>query len=137
MIGLVRQSAPAEAYFESGSAWATPKAPEEGLRALGFQPLSRVNSASMQVNWLAPRTDRAYALADTWVGAGAAVVGRWALREARGVVDLVRVGRGVALGFWVGFARLALGGFLLFLGAGDFRSTCIFAAVEVGAAVGT
>jgi hypothetical protein len=46
------QSEPALDIFEPGKAWGMPYAPELGLLAYTFQPLSRFHSESRHENWL-------------------------------------------------------------------------------------
>src|SRR5690625_5064461 len=54
VAGFVRQSLPALAIFEPGSAWGMPYAPEEGFEAEGFQPLSRCQRLFKQDHWSSP-----------------------------------------------------------------------------------
>src|SRR5215831_7956070 len=85
VAGLVCQSAPALASLDPGSACGMPYAPDVGLVAEGFQPLSRFQRLCKHPNWLDDQPNElSIAIAICWgdpegvaeLGAGAA--GGWA-----------------------------------------------------------
>src|SRR5215469_16691888 len=85
VAGLVCQSAPALAILDPGSACGMPYAPDVGLVADGFQPLSRFQRLCRHPNWLDDQPNElSIAIAICWgdpegvAGLGAAVAGGWA-----------------------------------------------------------
>ena len=81
-----------------------PYAPVEGLLAYGFQPDSRANSRSRQLNCAEPIRASAYARASATLGA---FVGRDTVRRRGAVCLATTTGRGAAFGFGcgLGFGR--------------------------------
>src|SRR5215469_12508778 len=85
VAGLVCQSAPALAILDPGSACGMPNAPDVGLVAAGFQPLSRFQRLCRHPNWLDDQPNEpSIAIAICWgdpegvAGLGAEGAGGWA-----------------------------------------------------------